>query len=74
LSSSSQFVAGQLINDLPGERIAIYAGSGRSGIWENGKFAAVAREDIKLQVQRGELRLLLGTDAASNGLNARLRL
>jgi len=66
---SIKWLAEQLMDDLPGERIAIYAGSGKSGVWQNGKFTAVTREDIKLQVRRGELRLLLGTDAASEGLN-----
>jgi hypothetical protein len=66
---SVKWLAEQLVNDLPGERIAIYAGSGKSGIWQDGKFIAVGREDIKLQVRRGEIRLLLGTDAASEGLN-----
>lgn len=66
---SVSWLAQQLMEDLEGERIAIYAGSGKSGIWHNGRFTAVAREDVKLQVRRGELRLLLGTDAASEGLN-----
>jgi hypothetical protein len=66
---SIKWLAEQLMDDLTGERIAIYAGSGKSGIWQNGKFMVVTREDIKLQVRRGEVRLLLGTDAASEGLN-----
>ena len=66
---SVKWLAEQLVNDLPDERIALYAGSGKSGIWQDGKFTAVGREDIKLQVARGEIRLLLGTDAASEGLN-----
>jgi hypothetical protein len=66
---SVKWLAEQLVNDLPGERIAIYAGSGKSGVWQDGKFTAVGREEIKLQVRRGQIRLLLGTDAASEGLN-----
>ena len=66
---SVNWLAQQLMADLEGERIAIYAGSGKSGIWHDGRFTPVTREDIKLQVRRGELRLLLGTDAASEGLN-----
>ena len=54
---------------LPEERIGIYAGSGRSGIIEKGSFSRASRDDIKARVQRGDLRLLLGTDAASEGLN-----
>jgi hypothetical protein len=54
---------------LPGEPIGVYAGSGKSGIWDGGRFTSVAREDIKRRIQRGQIRLLLGTDAASEGLN-----
>jgi hypothetical protein len=66
---SVRWLAGQLTEDLQGEPIGLYAGSGKSGTWENGRFAAAAREDIKQRVRRGQLRLLLGTDAASEGLN-----
>ena len=66
---SVRWLAEQLVQDLPGERIAIYAGSGKSGIWQDGRFAPVPREEIKQQVRKGQLRLVLGTDAASEGLN-----
>jgi superfamily II DNA/RNA helicase len=49
--------------------IGLYAGSNRSGIWRNGKFQRVDRDDLKKWVRAGELRILLGTDAASEGLN-----
>lgn len=54
---------------LPAEPIALYAGGGRSGVLQDGIFNRTAREDIKAAVRRGELRLVLGTDAASEGLN-----
>lgn len=66
---SVRWLAEHLIDDLPGERIAIYAGSGKSGIWTDGKFNPVSREEIKMLVRQGEVRLLLGTEAASEGLN-----
>lgn len=66
---SVRWLAEQLMNDLSGERIAVYSGSGKSGIWHEGRFSAVSREDIKLLVRRGEIRVLIGTDAASEGLN-----
>jgi superfamily II DNA/RNA helicase len=34
-----------------------------------GEFTPLSREEIKAQVQRAEIRLLVGTDAASEGLN-----
>ncbi len=63
------WLAEQLANDLPGVRIGIYAGGERSGIWQDGKFYAFGREEIKQEVRQSSLRLLLGTDAASEGLN-----
>ena len=47
----------------------MYAGGSRSGVINGGSFSRTSRDDIKALVQRGELRLLLGTDAASEGLN-----
>jgi hypothetical protein len=66
---SVRWLAEQLRGDLPGEPVGVYAGSGRSGVWDDGRFTSVAREDIKLRIRRGQIRLLLGTDAASEGLN-----
>lgn len=63
------WVANQLTNDLPEEPIAIYAGGTKSGIMQNGFFRLMLKEDIKAKVKTGELRLVLGTDSASEGLN-----
>jgi Helicase conserved C-terminal domain/PLD-like domain/SNF2-related domain len=49
--------------------IGLYAGSNRSGFWREGKFQRCDRNDLKARVRAGELKLLLGTDAASEGLN-----
>lgn len=49
--------------------IGLYAGSSRSGFWRAGAFQRCDRETLKKRVRAGELRLLLGTDAASEGLN-----
>ncbi len=54
---------------LPHEKFGIYAGSDRSGIMENGNFQKVKRDAIKGMVSNREMRLILGTDAASEGLN-----
>lgn len=43
---SVRWLADQLVEDLPGERIAVYAGSGRSGIYEDSAFRRCEREDI----------------------------
>jgi superfamily II DNA or RNA helicase len=59
----------ELAAALPGEPVAIYAGAGKSGIYRDGEFASVEREEIKAAVKRREIRLLVATDAACEGLN-----
>ncbi len=49
--------------------IGLYAGSGRSGIWESGNFRRAERDEIKGMVADNQIKILLGTDAASEGLN-----
>lgn len=49
--------------------IGLYAGSNRSGFWRAGKFQRCDRNVLKGRVRSGEIKLLLGTDAASEGLN-----
>ena len=49
--------------------IGLYAGSNRSGFWREGKFQRCKRDVLKDRVRAGDLKLLLGTDAASEGLN-----
>ena len=63
------WLAGQLTRELPDVAIGIYAGAGRSGVMRRGAFEPRRRDALKDGVRRGELRLLLGTDAASEGLN-----
>jgi superfamily II DNA or RNA helicase len=66
---SIQWLAEHLTEELPDEAIALYSGPGTSGIMRGGRWTPTAREDLKRMVSRGRLRLLLGTDAASEGLN-----
>ena len=63
------WLAHRLTEALPAEAIGIYAGAGRSGVMRRGVFEPRRRDALKDSVRRGELRLLLGTDAASEGLN-----
>lgn len=62
-------LATDLAAALPGETVAVYAGAGKSGIHRDGDFATVEREDIKAAVREREIRLLVATDAACEGLN-----
>ncbi len=66
---SAWWLANQLTRELPDETIGIYAGMNRSGVVRGGIFERRHRDSLKEAVRRGELRLLLGTDAASEGLN-----
>jgi hypothetical protein len=63
------WLAGQLTARLPDEPIGIYTGSQRSGIFHGGHYTKAGRDELKQLVRTGELRLLLGTDAASEGIN-----
>jgi SNF2 family DNA or RNA helicase len=55
--------------DLRGETIGIYAGSGKSQILFRGELQSADRDYLKNEVKHGRIRILLGTDAASEGLN-----
>ena len=64
------WLANRLSEDhLPDEIIAIYAGASRSGLITGGNFKKMSRDSIKKMVSDGQCRLVIGTDAASEGLN-----
>ena len=63
------WLAQQLTADFPDEPIGIYAGANRSGVMLRGVFERRQRDALKDAVRRSGVRLLLGTDAASEGLN-----
>ena len=63
------WVANRLTVELPEESIGVYAGANRSGILHGGVFERCQRDALKDAVRSGGVRLLLGTDAASEGLN-----
>jgi superfamily II DNA or RNA helicase len=62
-------VGAELARLLPGEPVGVYAGTGKSGMFRADDFASVEREDIKAAVKKREIRLLVATDAACEGLN-----
>ncbi len=55
--------------EFAGMDIGLYAGSNRSGFWRDEKFQRCDRDILKARVRAGDLKLMLGTDAASEGLN-----
>lgn len=66
---SAHFVAEALSIDISGTAIGLYAGGDKSGIFENGKFTKCSKEEIKAKVKEKMIKILVGTDAASEGLN-----
>jgi superfamily II DNA or RNA helicase len=58
-----------LAKSLPGEPVGVYAGTGKSGIFRSRDFASIEREEIKSAVKKRDIRLLVATDAACEGLN-----
>lgn len=59
----------ELAKLLPDEPIGVYAGAGKSGMFRGDDFASVEREEIKGAVKKREIRLVVATDAACEGLN-----
>ena len=66
---TAYWVAAELGKLLKNEPVAVYAGVGKSGIFRNGEFATVEREEIKKAVKDRSIRLVVATDAACEGLN-----
>ncbi len=64
-----RWIASELAGLLPNEPIGVYAGAGKSGIFRGQAFASVERDEIKKAVKKREIRLLVATDAACEGLN-----
>ena len=66
---TARCVAESLSREFGDMRVGIYAGGDKSGVFSGGEFSRVDKDEIKRMVRNGELKLLVGTDAASEGLN-----
>lgn len=66
---SAHYLAKTLSEDLPDTVIGLYAGGDKSGCFVNGEFEKRLKEDIKTDVKERRIKVLVGTDAASEGLN-----
>ena len=66
---SAEYMVQRLSNDFPDIPIALYAGGDKSGIYEKGIYRKVSKDEIKRLVKENEIKILVGTDAASEGLN-----
>lgn len=63
------WIARELAKVLKDEVIAVYAGAGKSSLFKNELSNSVEREAIKAAVRTREIRLVVATDAACEGLN-----
>lgn len=66
---SAHFLAESLSKDIPDTIIGLYAGGDKSGCYKNMKFERMSKDDIKAMVKGRKIKILVGTDAASEGLN-----
>lgn len=66
---TAHWVAQSLTQKLPQEKVAVYAGAGKSGLFFGGEWRSVEREEIKRAVRDRIVRLVVATDAACEGLN-----
>jgi Helicase conserved C-terminal domain len=66
---TTRWIAERLTGRLTREPVAIYAGAGKSGIYINGEWKSVEREQIKKAVKERTIRLIVATAAACEGLN-----
>ncbi|MHA0034167.1 helicase-related protein [Deinococcus sp. PESE-13] len=66
---TARTVAEQLSRHFRTTRVGLYTNEQQSGYYENGLFTGCDRQVLKEQVRDGTLTLLVGTDAASEGLN-----
>lgn len=65
---TAEWVARELAKALP-QVIAVYAGMGKSGLFHGEQFSTVERETIKTAVKNREIKIVVATDAACEGLN-----
>lgn len=54
---------------FPEEAIGLYAGAGRSRLYQKGDNVSIERETLKVMVAERKIRIIMATDAACEGLN-----
>ena len=65
---SANYIAELLSKDFE-EDIGLYAGGDKSGIYQTGIFTRATKNELKTLVTEHKLKILVGTDSASEGLN-----
>jgi len=66
---TARWLADALAARYPDEAVGLYAGAGRSRLYQGGDSVTVERETLKRMVAEHEIRVMVATDAACEGLN-----
>lgn len=66
---TAKWVADALADRYPDEAIGLYAGAGRSRLYQGGESVHSERETLKKMVAEHGIRIMVATDAACEGLN-----
>ena len=66
---TAKWVADSLAKRYPEEAIGLYAGAGRSRLYEHAESVSCEREALKRMVAEHQIRIMVATDAACEGLN-----
>lgn len=66
---TAKWLADSLATRYPEEAVGLYAGAGRSRLYQRGDSVSVERETLKRMVAEHQIRVMVATDAACEGLN-----
>ncbi len=66
---TARWLADALAARFPDEAIGLYAGAGRSRLYQKGDSVGIERETLKIRVAEHKIRIMVATDAACEGLN-----
>ena len=66
---TARWVARKLSLEFNDQPIALYAGGDKSGVFIDGSYRRISKEEIKAGVKAHKYKVLVGTDSASEGLN-----
>lgn len=66
---TAKWLADSLAARYPEEAVGLYAGAGRSRLYQRGDSVSVERETLKRMVAEHQIRVMVATDAACEGLN-----
>ena len=66
---TAKWIADELAERYPDEPLGLYAGAGRSRLYGKGDDNSIDRETLKRMVAEHQIKIMVATDAACEGLN-----